>query len=69
VRHPIYLAWFLLVWCAPFMNGTRAVFAAVSCLYLMLAIPFEERDLRRVFGKAYAEYAARVRWRVIPWLY
>lgn len=69
VRHPIYLGWFVLVWSAPLMNGTRAVFAAVSCVYLVLAIPFEERDLRRTFGHAYADYARRVRWRVLPGVY
>jgi protein-S-isoprenylcysteine O-methyltransferase Ste14 len=69
VRHPIYLGWFVLVWCAPLMNGTRALFAAVSCFYLVLAIPFEERDLRRTFGDAYGQYAARVRWKVIPFVY
>ena len=69
VRHPVYLGWFVLVWCTPLMNGTRALFAAVSCFYLMLAIPFEERDLRRTFGDAYRQYAARVRWKVIPWVY
>ncbi len=69
VRHPIYLGWFAAVWCPPLMNGTRLVFAAVSCLYLVMAIPFEERDLRRVFGAAYAQYARRVRWRMVPGVY
>ena len=69
VRHPIYLGWFVLVWGAPEMNGTRAAFAAMSCLYLVLAMPFEERDLRRTFGDAYARYQARVRWRVLPGLH
>jgi methanethiol S-methyltransferase len=69
VRHPIYLGWFLMVWCAPVMNGTRLAFAAVSCLYLVIAIPFEERDLRRSFGDSYGRYAARVKWRLVPGLY
>lgn len=69
VRHPIYLAWVVMVWSAPVMNGTRLVFAVVSTLYLVAAIPFEERDLRRAFGDAYRDYARRVRWRVIPFVY
>jgi protein-S-isoprenylcysteine O-methyltransferase Ste14 len=69
VRHPIYLGWFAIVWVSPSMNGTRATFAAVSCLYLLVAIVFEERDLRRLFGAAYAQYAARVKWKVVPFLY
>ena len=69
VRHPIYLAWLLLVWATPFMNGTRFAFALTSSAYLIIAIPFEERDLRRAFGEAYGRYAARVRHRLIPGLY
>lgn len=66
VRHPIYLGWFLMVWGAPAMTGTRLVFAAASGFYLLLAITFEERDLRRAFGAAYGRYMQRVRWKVLP---
>ena len=69
VRHPIYLAWIAFVWLAPSMTGTRLVFAAVSSAYLLLAVPFEERDLRRQFGHAYLAYSRKVRWRVLPFLY
>lgn len=66
VRHPIYLGWLAAVWFAPHMTGARLVFATVSCVYLLLAVPFEERDLRRVFGPAYDNYMRKVRWKVIP---
>jgi protein-S-isoprenylcysteine O-methyltransferase Ste14 len=66
VRHPIYLGWFLMVWGTPAMTGTRFVFAAISCSYLLLAITYEERDLRRTFGAAYDRYMQRVRWKVLP---
>jgi protein-S-isoprenylcysteine O-methyltransferase Ste14 len=69
VRHPIYLGWIFMVWPAPFMNGTRLVFAAISTLYLVVAIPYEERDLHRTFGEAYQEYAGRVRYKVLPKIY
>jgi protein-S-isoprenylcysteine O-methyltransferase Ste14 len=69
VRHPIYLAWMAFVLLAPAMTGTRLVFAVVSSAYLLIAIPFEERDLRRSFGDAYDAYRARVPWRVLPFLY
>jgi methanethiol S-methyltransferase len=69
VRHPIYLGWFAMVWFPPAMNGTRLVFAAVSCAYLLMAIPFEERDLQRTFGAAYETYMRRVRWKLIPGVY
>ena len=69
VRHPIYLGWLFIVWLAPTMNGTRLVFAVISSAYLALAVPFEERDLRRTFGAAYDAYSQRVRWRIVPFLY
>ena len=69
VRHPIYLGWIFIVWPAPFMNGTRLVFAAISTLYLFAAIPFEERDLHRTFGPAYGQYATRVRFKILPGIY
>jgi methanethiol S-methyltransferase len=69
VRHPIYSAWLVMVWLTPRMTGTRLVFAAISTLYLIVAIPFEERDLRRTFGAQYDDYKRRVRWRMVPGLY
>ena len=69
VRHPIYLAWLFLVWTPTTMTGTRAVFAAISTAYLVIAIPFEERSLRASLGPAYAAYAGRVRWRLVPGIY
>lgn len=69
VRHPIYTGWFLAVFCTPTMTMTRLVFAVVSSVYLLIAIPFEERSLRHTAGEAYAAYSRRVRWRLVPGLY
>lgn len=69
VRHPIYLGWLLLVWPVPTMTGSRLVFAAASTLYLVLAIPIEERSLLKAFGARYAAYKDRVRWRLVPGLW
>jgi protein-S-isoprenylcysteine O-methyltransferase Ste14 len=69
VRHPLYFGWALLVFGAPTMTATRLVFAIVSTLYLMIAIPFEERALVHLFGPEYAAYRARVRWRMFPGIY
>lgn len=69
VRHPLYFGWVLMVWPTPEMTGTRLVFALVSTLYLALAIPFEERSLRREFGGDYERYVNAVRWRMLPGLY
>ena len=69
VRHPLYLSWALFVFAAPHMTMTRFVFAAVSCLYLALAIPFEERALLKLFGADYESYRRTTPWRMIPGLY
>jgi methanethiol S-methyltransferase len=69
VRHPFYFGWVLLVFGAPHMTMTRAVFAGVSTLYLVVAIPLEERGLVHTFGPDYEDYRRRVRWRMLPFVY
>ena len=69
VRHPLYLGWVLVVYGAPHMTVNRVLFACISTVYLLLAIPWEERPMVETFGDAYTQYAARVRWRLIPWVY
>jgi hypothetical protein len=69
VRHPIYLGWFLLVWPVATMTMTRLVFAAVSCLYVLIAIPLEERGLRRATGGGYEAYTRKVPWKLVPYVY
>lgn len=69
VRHPIYLAWVLMVWPAATMTGSRLLFAVLSTGYLVIAIPLEERTLVRDFGDAYRDYQRAVRWRMVPGVY
>jgi protein-S-isoprenylcysteine O-methyltransferase Ste14 len=69
VRHPLYLAFLLAVWPMPLMTGTRLVFALVSTIYVLIAIPMEERDLRRTFGQDYDAYSERVKYRLLPGAY
>ena len=69
VRHPLYLGWALFTFGAPHMTPTRALFAAVSTAYLMLAIPWEERGLHRTFGAQYEVYRVKTRWRMLPGVY
>ena len=66
VRHPIYFGWVLMVFGAPAMTASRLLFATISTLYLVIAIPFEERSLGEEFGTAYTDYQQRVRWRLVP---
>jgi hypothetical protein len=69
VRHPIYSGWFLIVFAVPVMTLTRLVFAVTSSVYLLIAIPFEERSLRRSSQGAYDQYTRKVRWRLVPRLF
>jgi protein-S-isoprenylcysteine O-methyltransferase Ste14 len=69
VRHPIYLGWFLMVFGVPRMTGTRLMFAVVSCVYLLIAIPLEERTLRQTTAGKYDEYIRLVPWRIVPGIY
>ena len=66
IRHPIYLGWMLMVFGAPTMTANRLLFAVVSSIYLILAIPWEERSLVEAHGDQYRAYQRRVRWRVLP---
>jgi protein-S-isoprenylcysteine O-methyltransferase Ste14 len=69
VRHPLYLGWILAVFGAATMTFDRLLFAVMTTIYLVVAIDWEERSLDRAFGDAYLRYKARVRWRLIPWVY
>jgi hypothetical protein len=69
VRHPIYTGWMLIVFGAAHMTGDRLAFAVISSLYLVIAIPWEERALERTFGDAYRRYKGEVGWRAIPYVF
>jgi protein-S-isoprenylcysteine O-methyltransferase Ste14 len=59
VGHPLYVGWLLVFWSAPRMTAAHLVFAAVTTLYILVAIQFEERDLVLMHPE-YAEYRNRV---------
>jgi protein-S-isoprenylcysteine O-methyltransferase Ste14 len=69
VRHPIYLGWFLIVFSVGTMTMTRFVFAVVSCAYVLIAIPFEERSIRKTSDGAYERYMKQVPRKLIPGVY
>jgi methanethiol S-methyltransferase len=66
VRHPIYLGWILMVFGAPTLTTNRLLFAAITSLYLIVAIPWEEKSLVETHGDRYRTYQRSVRWRVVP---
>ena len=51
------------------MTADRLTFAVITTAYLLVAIPWEERSLRRIFGEPYIRYQQAVRWRVVPYVY
>ena len=69
VRHPIYLAWILMVFATPTMTTSRLLFAGISTTYLIAAIPLEERSLIEAFGDKYRAYQHQMRWRLLPFIW
>jgi methanethiol S-methyltransferase len=69
VRHPLYLGWIVAVVGAAHMTGDRLLFAAITSLYLIIGVLFEERSLAQEFPVEYRAYQQRVRWRVVPYVY
>jgi protein-S-isoprenylcysteine O-methyltransferase Ste14 len=70
VRHPMYSAALLLFVGMPLWLGSYAgaVGAAVPMMAIAARLLVEERALRRDLP-GYVEYAARVRWRIVPGLW
>jgi protein-S-isoprenylcysteine O-methyltransferase Ste14 len=69
VRHPIYSGWLLVTFGAAHMTGDRLIFAGISTMYLLIAMPFEEGSLKMSFGRVYEDYTRQVPYRVIPYVY
>ena len=70
VRHPFYAATLLLLPSAALMLGSWFGLAAAVPLagVVVLRTALEDRELHRKLG-GYADYAQRIRYRLVPWLW
>lgn len=65
-RHPMMFGFLLVLWAVPGMSVGQALLASLLTLYILVGTRFEERDLLRLFGAAYARYRERVPG-LLPW--
>lgn len=70
VRHPMYAGAFPLMTGMPLWLGSVAgvLLAAVPLTFIVLRLLIEERVLQQQLP-GYAEYARRVRWRIVPFVW
>ena len=60
VAHPLYSGFFLAFWATPHMTGGHLLLALGMSAYMLVAIGYEEADLRHLFGSDYDRYRAGV---------
>lgn len=59
VRHPLYTAGLLFIWLTPVMSQNTLVVMIAATIYIIGGAFFEERKLKREFGREYEEYRSK----------
>ena len=59
VRHPLYSAGLVFIWLTPVMTVNRLVLFLSLTIYIIIGAYYEERKLKREFGKEYEDYQTR----------
>jgi protein-S-isoprenylcysteine O-methyltransferase Ste14 len=60
VRHPIMVGFLIAFWATPDMSVGRLVFVGTASAYILVAVRFEEHDLRHQLGEEYERYRTEV---------
>ncbi|MFI5316509.1 MAG: methanethiol S-methyltransferase [Myxococcota bacterium] len=58
IRHPIYAGWLIAFWVAPAFSVGHLLFASALTMYILIAVPLEERDLAAQLGEPYEKWRA-----------
>src|SRR3546814_15746409 len=60
LRHPLYAGFIIDFWAPPEMTLGHMLFSVGMTIYILIAIPYEARDLVGALGDDYASYRGRV---------
>lgn len=60
VRHPLYSAGLVLLWCSPVMTTNSLLVSICLSIYIVVGAIFEERKLEIEYGDLYREYRQQV---------
>ena len=57
---PLYVGFLMGLWSVPRMTAGRQLFAVGLCVYILIGIGFEERNLLQLFGERYRAHREQV---------